>query len=205
MRSAIRSLAIEMALQQRSTGRRIAQLRERAHLTQEAAADKAGVTLRAYQKWEAGGGIQYANLQKLADALGTTVEQITGDAETPNPFQLSDQINGVNEEFRRDVDEIKQRLTNIEQQLAGSDAAIESQLKTQVELLADIKAVVAVLKTVKGVEIVTEPAADEREKPLPTPETHPAPPPPELPEPIAPTAARAPRTRRAKGSERRAS
>lgn len=74
MRTIARNVALEMALQQRAIGRRIAQLRERAHLTQDAAADRVGVTLRAYQKWEAGGGIQYANLEKLAVLFGTSVE-----------------------------------------------------------------------------------------------------------------------------------
>ena len=83
-----RSLALDMAVQQRAMGRRIAQAREQLHLTQEAAADRAGVTLRAYQKWEAGGGIQYDNLTRLARALNTTIETLTGEAETraPDPF-----------------------------------------------------------------------------------------------------------------------
>ena len=108
MKAIARSFAIEMALQQRAMGRRIAQLRERAHLTQEAAADKAGVTLRAYQKWEAGGGIQYANLQKLAEVLQVPVDQITGEPSTPD---LSLPNGPVNEEVRA-------RLANIEATLA---------------------------------------------------------------------------------------
>lgn len=113
MRSIARNVALEMALQQRAMGRRIAQLRERAHLTQEAAADRAGVTLRAYQKWEAGGGIQYANLQKLADALRTTVEEVTGDAETPSPFKVGDQMEDGFEEFRQYVRDIRRDIADL--------------------------------------------------------------------------------------------
>ena len=105
-----RSLAVEMALQQRSVGRRIAELRNDRHLTQEEAADLAGVTLRAYQKWEAGGGIQFANLRKLADIFGTTPEYIAGSADTPNPFQVGDQLAGIREEFHARVDHIELML-----------------------------------------------------------------------------------------------
>jgi transcriptional regulator with XRE-family HTH domain len=84
-----------MALQQRAMGRRIAEFRERAHMTQEAAADKAGVTLRAYQKWEAGGGIQYANLIKLAEVLHVPVERLTGEESAPDPFQTASQLDRI--------------------------------------------------------------------------------------------------------------
>jgi transcriptional regulator with XRE-family HTH domain len=140
MRSVARSLAVEMALQQRATGRRIAQLRERAHLTQEAAADRAGVTLRAFQKWEAGGGIQYSNLQRLAEALRTTVEEITGEAETPSPFKVSDQLDDVTSAFHARVDDVEGRLGKIEQALVRRvqhDEHVEALLEKQNKLLDD--------------------------------------------------------------------
>ena len=95
MKSIVRSLAVEMALQQRAMGRRIAELRERSRMTQEIAADKAGVTLRAYQKWEAGGGIQYANLAKLAEVFRVPVERITGEDATPDPFSTAGQLDRI--------------------------------------------------------------------------------------------------------------
>ena len=113
MRGIARNVALEMALQQRSVGRRIAQLRMERHLTQEAAADKAGVTLRAYQKWEAGGGIQYSNLQKLAEVFSVPVEQITGDVPTPNPFQIGEHFDGIADEFHARVDAVQQQLDDI--------------------------------------------------------------------------------------------
>lgn len=132
MRSIARNVALEMALQQRAMGRRIAQLRERAHLTQEAAAERAGVTLRGYQKWEAGGGIQYANLQKLANALKATVEEITGEAETPNPFRVGEQLDDMAAEFRRYVKELQAGIADVRTQL---DVAREEREAIQ-ELLA---------------------------------------------------------------------
>ncbi len=161
-----------MALQQRSTGRRIAELRERAHLTQEVAADRAGVTLRAYQKWEAGGGIQYANLEKLALALNVRVEQITGEAETPSPFRLSDQIADVDAAFRSDVDEIKTRLDGIEERLQALDIGgeIAEQLKIQMRILNRIEAYTKVLDKVR--DVVSEPAATPGATTVPAPDTH---------------------------------
>lgn len=105
-----RSLAVEMALQQRSVGRRIAELRNERRFTQEEAADLAGVTLRAYQKWEAGGGIQFANLRKLADIFGTTTEYIVGTADTPNPFRVGEQLTDIREEFHGRIDHLEEML-----------------------------------------------------------------------------------------------
>lgn len=49
-----------------SRGQRIKDLRESRHLTQEAIAERLGVTLRGYQAWEAGGGIKWDNVKRLA-------------------------------------------------------------------------------------------------------------------------------------------
>jgi len=63
-------------------GRRIAALRERHHLTQPAAAEAVGVALRTYQLWEAGHGINWGNLERLADTYGTSVELILDTSES---------------------------------------------------------------------------------------------------------------------------
>lgn len=69
-----------MALENRAIGRRIAELREQAHLTQPVAAEKAGVSLRGYQKWEAGAARpNWANLERIATVFGVKPENIIGD------------------------------------------------------------------------------------------------------------------------------
>lgn len=172
-----RNVALEMALQQRAMGRRIAQLRERAHLTQEAAADKAGVTLRAYQKWEAGGGIQYANLQKLADSLRATVEEITGSAETPSPFRIGEQLDEVRAHFQDEVDIVKTGIANI---------------------LANQETILGELHRISVVPIETETAASQEHPTAPQP---PAPRP--TPGRTAPSHAPAARTKDQDAEDRR--
>lgn len=192
MKSIARSLAVEMALQQRAMGRRIAQLRERAHFTQEVAADKAGVTLRAFQKWEAGGGIQYANLQKLAEALDVSVEQITGETETPNPFRISDQMDGGFDEFREHVGSLHARLDQIQAELETASterqdlsAQLEQQNQNLTEqstilheirgLAAETRELVAVLRGVTNVLSERAAAGAGQLSPLPEPVPGPIP------------------------------
>jgi transcriptional regulator with XRE-family HTH domain len=83
-----RSVALEVALENRAIGRRIAQLRENAHLTQPAAAERAGVSLRGYQKWESGASRpNWTNLEKLAEVFGVKEDEIIGSLE-PDEDQL---------------------------------------------------------------------------------------------------------------------
>lgn len=68
-----------MALEQRAIGRRIAELREDRRLTQPAMAERVGVSLRGYQKWEAGvAAPNWRNLEQLAEALGVTADDLIG-------------------------------------------------------------------------------------------------------------------------------
>lgn len=60
-------------------GARIRDLRE--PIPQPAIAEKVGVTLRAYQEWEAGGGIKWENVLRLARVLGADPDFILGGAE----------------------------------------------------------------------------------------------------------------------------
>lgn len=62
------------AEQQLAVGERLRELR--GAKTQPAIADAVGVTLRAYQHWEAGGGISWDNLQGLAEHFGVTENYI---------------------------------------------------------------------------------------------------------------------------------
>lgn len=91
-----RTLALRMALElqhQQEVAERIKELRGK--VPQPVIADRVGVTLRAYQEWEAGGGIKWENYGKLALALGSTVEYLMhgedaarAASEAPRPGQL---------------------------------------------------------------------------------------------------------------------
>jgi transcriptional regulator with XRE-family HTH domain len=161
MRTA-RNLAIEMALQQRAMGRRIAELRERARLTQEAAADKAGVTLRAYQKWEAGGGIQYANLTRLAEVFRVPVERITGEESAPDPFATSTQLDRLEQRIGQLLDDHVSLQAEIDQQNAL--LARQSEILKRIEAREErIERLVAVLEGAQVIEPAAEPALPEPE------------------------------------------
>lgn len=75
-----------MAQADAERGDRIRSLRENLHLTQEAMADRVGLTLRGYQEWEAGGGIKWDNAKRLAKVAGVEPDWImSGDrGETPD-------------------------------------------------------------------------------------------------------------------------
>lgn len=89
----LRTLALQMAKElseaeharRKAIGERIRELRDRR--PQPRIAEHVGVTLRAYQAWEAGdSGIGYDNLMRLADVLDTTPEYIEyGTAGRPRP------------------------------------------------------------------------------------------------------------------------
>jgi transcriptional regulator with XRE-family HTH domain len=75
-----------MAQADAERGDRIRSLRENLHLTQEAMADRVGLTLRGYQEWEAGGGIKWDNAKRLAKVAGVEPDWIMGGdrGETPD-------------------------------------------------------------------------------------------------------------------------
>ena len=101
-------------------GLRIKELRESRHLTQEAMADALGVTLRGYQEWEAGGGIKWDNVKKLAKFHTVDADYLMNGprADTPDPF-------GQNGSDRLDrMDERIDRLAELIEQLAASTAAL---------------------------------------------------------------------------------
>jgi transcriptional regulator with XRE-family HTH domain len=81
-----------MAQADADRGERIKWLREKKlHLTQEAMADKVGVTLRGYQEWEAGGGIKWKNATKLAELGDVTPDWLmSGEREVPDLSVLMD-------------------------------------------------------------------------------------------------------------------
>lgn len=69
----------------------------RGRVPQQLVADRVGVTLRAYQAWEAGGGIGWENLRKLAKHYSVTEEFILygSDDAPPTPSQLERIEHGI--------------------------------------------------------------------------------------------------------------
>lgn len=134
-------------------GDRIRELREQRHLTQPVVADRVHVTLRAYQEWEAGGGIQWENAKRLAKVLGATPDFIMSGEPRETP-DLS--TNGQPSQ----LDRIEEELAGIKQMLESSDAAAK--------VLADVvnrleEAAESTRK--KAPEQPQTPQADRRRKP----------------------------------------
>lgn len=119
-----RTVALAMALENRAQGERIAELRERKGLSQEALARLVGVSKGAVQQWEAGGGIRGANLRNVAAVLDTTPEGIRGDAEPVNPFSVVAEIDARVQEFRRYSDEMRAGFERVEAKLDALTAAM---------------------------------------------------------------------------------
>jgi transcriptional regulator with XRE-family HTH domain len=77
-REAANLLAV-LAEQQTRVAERVGRLREAHALTQEAAAARAGVTLRQWQRWESGESEPYArNLAKLSEEFDVPLSELVG-------------------------------------------------------------------------------------------------------------------------------
>lgn len=66
-------------------GERIKELRLARHLTQPAVAEAIGVTLRGYQKYEAGGGIKWDNAKALAKFFRVDPDYLMSGPKTETP------------------------------------------------------------------------------------------------------------------------
>lgn len=108
-----RSVQLEMAIRQQATARLLRELRKGAGKTQPDVAEAVGVTLRAYQEWEAGGTIRPENARKLAQVWNrSTTDFLAGDediAASPTPNQL---------------DRIEAKLDTLISLLGGSSTSI---------------------------------------------------------------------------------
>lgn len=116
-------------------GQRIKELREASPYPQPVIARAVGVSLRAYQKWEAGGGISYDNAERLANFHGVEVDWIlkgnTTDAANLEGVSPADQPN-ILEQLLREVlsrlDELagpQGRLAALEEQARRTQADLE--------------------------------------------------------------------------------
>lgn len=81
-------------------GRRVAALRERHQMTQPAAAEAIGVALRTYQLWEAGHGISWRNLHRLAETFETSVEIVLDTSESALT-RIEDKLDEILERLER--------------------------------------------------------------------------------------------------------
>jgi len=90
-------------------GERIKLLREERHMTQPAVADAIGITLRAYQKYETGGGLKWDNAVALAKVFQVQTSDIMGKPGTPPaPYGLpSAQLDSIEAK----LDQILETLT----------------------------------------------------------------------------------------------
>jgi transcriptional regulator with XRE-family HTH domain len=74
------SVIAEMALRREKIAQRLGELRESNTLTQEQAAAKVGVTLRQWQRWEAGESVPYPrNMDVVASKFGISVAEFFDD------------------------------------------------------------------------------------------------------------------------------
>lgn len=101
-------------------GDQLRRLRSARHETQQDVADEVGVSLRAYQAWEAGGTIKWVNAKRLGEHFAINPESLTAredEDETP------DAIGALNDTGT--IAEVLDRLGAIESRLATQAARNE--------------------------------------------------------------------------------
>src|SRR5947209_1554648 len=109
---------------------RIRQLRDERHLTQPAVAEAVGVTLRAYQAWEATGALRWENAKRLAAFYKIDVHELWSaqvkDAAPPDPFTSAngdDPYAAALAEILDNQKRTQQKLEDIVALLTAPDAA----------------------------------------------------------------------------------
>lgn len=91
------------------TGARLKALRKGLRLTQPVVAERVGVSLRAYQVWEAGdGGIAWTHLEKLAGVLGATPEFVLhGEVQPMNRASVGTQLDRIEAKLDELLDAVR--------------------------------------------------------------------------------------------------
>lgn len=131
------TFALQMAMdkqRQLETAARIRKLR--GPKPQPVVADEVGVRLRTYQHWEAGDGIAWPNLQKLAEVFKVTENFLLyGEQEPQGPQTQLDRIEGMLEQlletaFQRELEDADhqadQRESGSGEGAAGSAASAKA-------------------------------------------------------------------------------
>lgn len=157
------SLLAELALKRESVSRKLAELREQHSpdgrpLAQEKAAALVGVSMRQWQRWEAGESVPYPrNLGMIADAFGFDVSEFYDDTDRPDLKLVAgnaDKLDLILAELGRARDERLLALADLEAarvERAAMQRIIETQnelLERQEELLAKMEARLMALEAV---------------------------------------------------------
>jgi transcriptional regulator with XRE-family HTH domain len=132
-------------------GERIAELRRRAHLSQQHAAEKVGVSVRAFADWEhARSNPNGTNLVKLAEVLNTNPDYIEyGVARQPTPAAMGAWA-------------VEKRLLLIEERLATLDQLSAA----QTDMAAKLDKLIRLLATHDAIALLTEFLTARRADPL---------------------------------------
>lgn len=95
-RREVANLMAVLSEEQTRVAQRLARLREAHALTQEAAAARAGVTLRQWQRWESGASEPYArNIAKISDEFKIPLAELVGSETSVASETQLDRIEGL--------------------------------------------------------------------------------------------------------------
>lgn len=129
-------MALERQLAAQELGRRIAAHRAQRGWTQEDAAQRVGVTYRAYQRWENGDSMPYArNLHRLADAFGVSPDTFLAiTTEQPRNGARGDEVVSQGELLDR-LDQIERKLNLVLLTLGVAPLSVEEAARSATEAI----------------------------------------------------------------------
>jgi transcriptional regulator with XRE-family HTH domain len=113
---------MNMAIRKERIAARLLELRERENLTQEQAAARVGVTMRQWQRWEAGESVPYSrNLDQIAERFEITVGEFF---EPSGDGARLDVVSSL-DDLRRDV----AAVAGLQAELAEAVAATQREVR----------------------------------------------------------------------------
>lgn len=125
-------------------GERIKGLRMGRHMTQPAVAEHVGVTLRAVQEWEAGGGLQWENLKRLSNLFGVEPEYVMRgeqagsaipDLFAVNELSPTDRIEAQLKANAEAIDDLARQMREMQAGLTANAAEAKQQIAEGVEAI----------------------------------------------------------------------
>lgn len=139
-----RTLALRMALEFQHQQEVADRIREKRGLVpQPVIAERVGVTLRACQEWEAGGGIKWENYGKLALALGTTVEYLMHGSDEQRALQAAEEDATQLDRIEKALAEQRRLLTRLLESLTETPLSPEELRAHLARVLDDLDRVEA--------------------------------------------------------------